>query len=72
MGGKRFFMMMRGVDELIIFLFPYNASDTFGFAGAVDAPVSKIQEGALGALMNIMKSELKQAVEEELADFQYE
>lgn len=36
------------------------------------APTSKIREGALGTLLSIIQGELKEAIEEEKADFGYE
>jgi hypothetical protein len=36
------------------------------------APTSKIREGALGTLLSIIQGELKEAIEEEKADFDYE
>ena len=53
---------------------PTNVKDNFlkAHTGSIDAPTSKIKEGALGALLNIIQGELKEAVEEEKADFGYE
>ena len=44
----------------------------YGHFESSAAPTSKIKEEALGALLSIIQGELKEAIEEEKADFGYE